>query len=190
MHRTLLHDGFKVLETSGPAESVELLGRITRFLNEMYASQTGPGGSSNLQSAASGTKGGSALGSDSSGGGAGGGGGGLVLEVLEAWNSRVSSSRKTKTVRQKWQELLLTVSGIGVEAVLAIVSIYPTPISLFWAYEATIQAALAAGHNATGAAQALLCDVCQASGQRVGPAKSKHVYDKLFANGWNVTGHS
>jgi hypothetical protein len=49
-------------------------------------------------------------------------------------------------------------------------------------------AALAAGHNATGAAQALLCDVCQASGQRVGTAKSKHVYDKLFANGWNLSG--
>jgi hypothetical protein len=30
LHRTLLQDGFKVLETSGPAESIELLTRITR----------------------------------------------------------------------------------------------------------------------------------------------------------------
>lgn len=31
LHRTLLQDGFKVLETSGPAESVELLTRTTRW---------------------------------------------------------------------------------------------------------------------------------------------------------------
>jgi hypothetical protein len=30
LHRTLLQDGFKVLETSGPAESIELLTRITK----------------------------------------------------------------------------------------------------------------------------------------------------------------
>jgi hypothetical protein len=30
LHRTLLQDGFKVLETSGPAESIELLTHITK----------------------------------------------------------------------------------------------------------------------------------------------------------------
>jgi hypothetical protein len=30
LHRTLLQDGFKVLETSGPAETIELLARVTK----------------------------------------------------------------------------------------------------------------------------------------------------------------
>jgi hypothetical protein len=29
LHRMLLHDGFKVLETAGPAETVDLLAAIT-----------------------------------------------------------------------------------------------------------------------------------------------------------------
>jgi hypothetical protein len=75
----------------------------------MYASQTAADGSSNLQPAATGAGGAALQGSGSSGGGAPGHS--PAVEVLEAWNSRVSSSRKTKTVRQKWQELLLTVGG-------------------------------------------------------------------------------
>jgi DNA-binding transcriptional regulator LsrR (DeoR family) len=30
LHRTLLQDGFKVLETSGPAETIDLLARVTK----------------------------------------------------------------------------------------------------------------------------------------------------------------
>lgn len=30
LHRTLLQDGFKVLETAGPAESVDMLAQITK----------------------------------------------------------------------------------------------------------------------------------------------------------------
>jgi hypothetical protein len=33
------------------------------------------------------------------------------VELLTAWNSRITAARRTKTVRQKWQDLLLSVSG-------------------------------------------------------------------------------
>jgi hypothetical protein len=33
------------------------------------------------------------------------------VEQLGPWNSRITAARRTKTVRQKWQELLLSVSG-------------------------------------------------------------------------------
>jgi hypothetical protein len=33
------------------------------------------------------------------------------VELLASWNSRITAARRTKTVRQKWQELLLSVSG-------------------------------------------------------------------------------
>jgi hypothetical protein len=33
------------------------------------------------------------------------------VEQLASWNSRITAARRTKTVRQKWQELLLSVSG-------------------------------------------------------------------------------
>lgn len=68
----------------------------------------------------------------------------------------------------------------------AIVAAYPTPISLYRAYASTITAAMAANRNATAAARALLADLTQGSGQRVGPSKAAVVYDKLFANGWNL----
>lgn len=42
---------------------------------------------------------------------AGGSSSSSTVELLEAWNSRITSARRTKTVRQKWQELLLSVNG-------------------------------------------------------------------------------
>lgn len=79
-------------------------------------------------------------------------------------------------------------AGIGEEAVCAVVAAYPTPISLYRAYEATIQAAMAQGPggHAVAAARGLLADLAQGSGQRLGPAKAAVVYDRLFANGWNL----
>jgi hypothetical protein len=79
-------------------------------------------------------------------------------------------------------------AGIGEEAVNAIVGVYPTPISLYRAYAAALKDALACGRNAPAAARALLADVAQGSGQRLGPSKAAAVYDKLFANGWNLAG--
>lgn len=77
--------------------------------------------------------------------------------------------------------------GVGVEAVQAVVAAYPTPISLHRAYEACMRAALATpGSNATGAAQAMLTELQLASGQRLGPNKSRIVYERLFMNGWDV----
>lgn len=79
-------------------------------------------------------------------------------------------------------------AGIGEEAVCAVVAAYPTPISLYRAYEATIQAAMARGPSghAVAAARGLLADLAQGSGQRLGPAKAAVVYERLFANGWNL----
>lgn len=34
-----------------------------------------------------------------------------AVESLEAWNARISGARRTKSVKQKWQELLLSVNG-------------------------------------------------------------------------------
>jgi hypothetical protein len=82
-------------------------------------------------------------------------------------------------------------AGIGEEAVCAVVAAYPTPISLYRAYEATIRAAMAqgpGGQHAVAAARGLLADLAQGSGQRLGPAKAAVVYDRLFANGWNLAG--
>lgn len=78
-------------------------------------------------------------------------------------------------------------AGIGEEAVNAIVAAYPTPISLYRAYELTIKDSIAANRNATAAAKSMLANLTQSSGQRVGPSKAAVVYDKLFANGWNTT---
>jgi hypothetical protein len=82
--------------------------------------------------------------------------------------------------------MVLYAAGIGEEAVTAIVAAYPTPISLYRAYEASIKAALRSNGNAVAAARGLLVDLVQGSGQRLGPSKAAVVYDKLFANGWNL----
>lgn len=86
----------------------------------------------------------------------------------------------------------------------AIVAAYPTPISLYRAYNNTITAALAGSgagaaaaggegggstsSNATAAARGLLANLTQGSGQRLGPSKAAVVFDRLFANGWNLGG--
>jgi hypothetical protein len=75
--------------------------------------------------------------------------------------------------------------------VAAIVATYPTPISLFRAYEATITTALnapapQAGIGATAAARGLLAGLQQGSGQRLGASKAAAVFDALFANGWKL----
>lgn len=83
MHRMLLHDGFKVMETTGPADTVDLLASITKLLAELYAPRT----------------------SSSSNGGGG------VAQPLEGWKAGITTARRTKTVGQKWQELLMSVQG-------------------------------------------------------------------------------
>lgn len=75
--------------------------------------------------------------------------------------------------------------GIGPDAAEAVLVHYPTPKSLWLAYRQCIQAALAAGADAVAAAQGMLSG-SRAGARIVGPAKSKSVYDNLFANGWNL----
>jgi hypothetical protein len=83
--------------------------------------------------------------------------------------------------------LLLLLAGIGVEAVHAVVAAYPTPISLFRAYEACMRQALASPNgNATAAAQGMLTTLQLGSGRQLGPHKARVVYEKLFMNGWDV----
>ena len=83
--------------------------------------------------------------------------------------------------------LLVLLAGIGVEAVQAVVAAYPTPISLFRAYQSCMRAALAApGGNATAAAQGMLTGLQLGSGRSLGLHKARVVYEKLFMNGWDV----
>jgi hypothetical protein len=92
MHRMLLHDGFKVMETSGPADTVDLLASITKLLAELYAPRTSSS-------------------SGSSGGGSGSNDAGGVAQPLDGWKAGITTARRTKTVGQKWQELLMSVQG-------------------------------------------------------------------------------
>jgi hypothetical protein len=74
-----------------------------RFLQELY----GPRTAADAAAAAAAGPGGSAAAAAA---------GAVVIssadvEQLASWNSRVTAARRTKTVRQKWQELLLSVSG-------------------------------------------------------------------------------
>jgi hypothetical protein len=38
---------------------------------------------------------------------------GQAAQTLDSWKAGITTTRRTKTVRQKWQELLLSVSGKG-----------------------------------------------------------------------------
>lgn len=82
-------------------------------------------------------------------------------------------------------------TGLGQVAVTAIAAEYPTPISLFKAYEAAARAAMAAGRNVDAAARGLLAGLTASDGagggvRMVGTQKSARVYDHLFSNGWQV----
>jgi hypothetical protein len=75
-----------------------------RFLQDLYGPRT-----------AADTAAAAAAGSTSSASAAAAAGGVVIssgeVEQLGSWNSRITAARRTKTVRQKWQELLLSVSG-------------------------------------------------------------------------------
>jgi hypothetical protein len=82
---------------------------------------------------------------------------------------------------------------VGEEAASAVVAAYPTPLRLFRAYEAAITAAARAGGASAAAApgaaaRRLLAELPLAGGSRLGPAKSRAVYERLFEAGWDAVG--
>jgi len=58
---------------------------------------------------------------------------------------------------------------------------YPTPISLWRAYQACIRGALAGGGDAVAAGNSMLTRL-----PGIGPETSRSVYTHLMANGWEL----
>ena len=73
------------------------------------------------------------------------------------------------------------VAGISSETCETILQAYPTPISLWRAYEAVIRDATGRGQNTVAAANKLLTCL-----PRIGPDTSRLVFSSLFANGWQL----
>lgn len=64
-----------------------------------------------------------------------------------------------------------------------IIDAYPTPQTLWTAYQQVMRSATAAGKSGTAAARAMLADLQLPSGAaKVGSVKAAKVYDLLFAD--------
>lgn len=79
-------------------------------------------------------------------------------------------------------------TDVGADAAEAILKLYPTPLSLFQAYEEKMLQARARGENVVGAANAMLQGTPLNPQRKLGPMASQKVFSCLFANGWDPSG--
>ena len=66
----------------------------------------------------------------------------------------------------------------------AILRVYPTPVSLFRAYEATWRQAVARGGDAAAECSALLFQLPVGPGRSIQKQQAQKVFTCLFANAW------
>jgi ribosomal protein S9 len=77
--------------------------------------------------------------------------------------------------------MLCELPGFGGVSAQKVVAAFPTPRSLFEAFEADMRAALGAGGDAVAAARRVLRERAGLS-----TARAAQVFDELFANGWHL----
>ena len=75
-------------------------------------------------------------------------------------------------------------AAVGADVAEAILQVYPTPLSLFRAYEAAISQAQARGGSPLEEASELLLNIHVGPGPAIGPVRSRKVFTTLFANAW------
>jgi hypothetical protein len=103
------------------------------------------------------------------------------LPLFPEWNDARRTSYRRRTVRDTWLCMLCELPGFGGVSAQKVIAAFPTPRSLFEAYEAAMCAARTAGASAVAAARGLLKERAGISATR-----AAQVYDELFSNGWHV----
>jgi hypothetical protein len=101
--------------------------------------------------------------------------------LFQEWNEGRRDSYRRRTVRDTWLCILCELPGFGTVSAQKVLSAFPTPRSLYDAYESAMRAARAGGRDAVAAARGVLRGAAGLSA-----ARSQQVYDDLFANGWHV----
>jgi len=165
--------GFRVVESSSPADTRRLLAEVTRVLQLAYEGRRAPpadaiGPSSLLPPSTQQEEGEAAA---TQGGGGGGGSNGKSarrqqqqpqpssssfssdhLPSVADWSAAVKRRSAAVTVRDVWRGMLTSAHGVGAEAATAVSRAYPTPSALQRAYgkvtRAAGRAALARGLSA------------------------------------------
>lgn len=103
--------------------------------------------------------------------------------LYAAWNESRRLAYRRRSVRDTWLMMLCELPGFGQGLAQKVIAVFPTPRSLFDAFEAAIRGALAGGGggDGVGAARRVLRERAGLSAP-----KAAQVYDELFANGWHV----
>eukprot|EP00892_Ulva_mutabilis_P010853 jgi/Ulvmu1/813/UM010_0187.1 len=152
---TEIHSGFKVLRTGRLEDTLMLYGAIQEQLRSLYRSLP-----------------------------RGGRAGAEALPTFAEWHARCKQSM-VQTLRDVWTQMLIAAKGVGGETAEAIVRQYPTPISLFRAYDECKAEAEVKGQNAEAACVRLLAVLPVTLTRKIGPSAAGSVYRNLFQLGWH-----
>lgn len=169
MVTTEVLDGFSVLCTDGIHSTFALYSRLTHAIQELYDCSEEPLSGDPPQPG---------TGMDNAEEGA------APLMTYSEFQKRLTDMKKL-TVRDIWGLMLTRIRGVGQDAAEAILRQYPTPISLWRAYQSIMAAAISGGTDATAQAQQMLRDIPTSALRKIGPSTSKKVFECLFSDQCN-----